>query len=107
MLKERLDEEERLRQELENALKKARKDAEEEMSKKLKMATAEVEQSKLEELEKLRKKHDMLNMGLEEDAKRKQKHLQDELDEARSRASELAAKLQVRERPCGRESERS
>ena len=39
------------------------------------------------ELEKLREKYDMLRMSLEEDAKRKTKSLQDELDAARQKAA--------------------
>ena len=42
----------------------------------LRNAKAEAEEAKIAELENLRKKHDMLSMSLEEDAKRKSKTLQ-------------------------------
>ena len=47
-----------------------------EVAKRVKAAKAEAEEAKIAELEKLRKKHDMLSMSLEEDAKRKTKTLQ-------------------------------
>ena len=68
-------------------ISQAMKDAEAEITKRVKNAKAEAEEAKLVELEKLRKKHDMLSMSLEEDAKRKTKSLQDELDAARQKAA--------------------
>jgi hypothetical protein len=68
-------------------ISQAMKDAEAEITKRVKNAKAEAEEAKLAELEKLRKKHDMLRMSLEEDAKRKTKSLQDELDAARQKAA--------------------
>ena len=68
-------------------ISQAMKDAEAEITKRVKNAKAEAEEAKLAELEKLRKKHDMLSMSLEEDAKRKTKSLQDELDAARQKAA--------------------
>lgn len=101
MLKERMNEEdklhdevERLKKELAAATAKAHKDAEAEIAKRVKNAKAEAEEAKIAELEKLRKKHDMLSMSLEEDTKRKTKSLQDELDAARAKASDLLSQLQ-------------
>ena len=68
-------------------ISQAMKDAEAEITKRVKNAKAEAEEAKLAELEKLREKHDMLRMSLEEDAKRKTKSLQDELDAARQKAT--------------------
>jgi Flp pilus assembly protein TadB len=68
-------------------ISQAMKQAEAEITKRVKNAKAEAEEAKLAELEKLRKKHDMLSMSLEEDAKRKTKSLQDELDAARQKAA--------------------
>jgi hypothetical protein len=68
-------------------ISQAMKDAEAEITKRVKNAKAEAEEAKLAELEKLREKHDMLRMSLEEDAKRKTKSLQDELDAARQKAA--------------------
>ena len=68
-------------------ISQAMKDAEAEITKRVKNAKAEAEEAKLAELEKLRKKYDMLRMSLEEDAKRKTKSLQDELDAARQKAA--------------------
>ncbi len=75
-------------------ISQAMKDAEAEITKRVKNAKAEAEEAKLAELEKLRKKHDMLSMSLEEDAKRKTKTLQDELDGARQKAADLLGQLQ-------------
>ena len=68
-------------------ISQAMKDAEAEITKRVKNAKAEAEEAKLAELEKLRKKHDMLRMSLEEDAKRKTKSLQDAKDAARQKAA--------------------
>jgi len=68
-------------------ISQAMKDAEAEITKRVKNAKAEAEEAKLAELEKLREKHDMLRMSLEEDANRKTKSLQDELDAARQKAA--------------------
>jgi len=101
MLKERMNEEdklhdevERLKKELAAASAKALKDAESEIAKRVKNAKVEAEEAKIAELEKLRKKHDMLNMSLEEDSKRKTKSIQEELDAARAKASDLLSQLQ-------------
>ena len=56
--------------------------------------TRSLSQAKIAELEKLRKKHDMLSMSLEEDAKRKTKSLQDELDAERRKAADLLSQVQ-------------
>merc|ERR1719409_2701171 len=102
MLKERMNEEDKLHDEIARLKKKlaaaaaaAMKDAEAEISKRVKHAKAEAEEAKLVELEKLRKKHDMLSMSLEEDAKRKEKALQDDLDAERKKSSDLLSQLQA------------
>lgn len=97
MLRQRLDAEEKLQQQLEGALAKARKEAEAEVNKKVKQALAEAEKERKEELEKLRRKHDQQLSAAEESARKAAKTLQEQVEGWKRKAEDAAASCRLLE----------